>query len=159
MFSAHFCRWHGRCGMGCANISRHSSTTPSLKTRMETDLWQKCLSLSPWRSKRFRSWDDLKGKNWAALLRERPEFSAVCAWSKLSGSDWAELLAKRPQFAEHCNKWGEMDGADWAWLLLKQPRFADRSDWSKLKGNNWSRLLFRLRCSPTGKRKATFGRE
>ena len=107
-----------------------------------TKLWDKYLALSPWRYRWCRCWNDLKGKNWMALLMDHPEFAEVCDWTKLSGDNWAKLLAKRPEFAEQWDKWSEMDGGDWATLLKAQPHFADRcTKWDEFRDLNWMILL------------------
>ena len=42
----------------------------------------------------------MDGRDWVALLSERPEFSEKCAWEKLNECYWERLLLKRPEFKE-----------------------------------------------------------
>lgn len=116
---------------------------------------------------KYCRWSKLDGSNWARLLEMYPEFAGKCDWEKtknwtsrdwamlirskpeyatfermqtFTGSDWSIVLSRQPSLAKD-ELLVKLQGKDWVALILSQPQFAKKCDWRKLNADDWIKLL------------------
>lgn len=68
----------------------------------------------------YVDWRDLRGADWARLLRMKPKYSINCCWPKLKNENWVSLLINQPQFAKFCDM-HVFTRNEWIQILKVQP--------------------------------------